>query len=138
MRKFVCLIVVVCVIVSTVSTALASPPHAASQLVLPEGDKMNDKQLEQVKGEFGPIVAGALVGAVGETFHYTTKPGKKSWRGFGKSVATGAAWGAALATVGLAGAIATGAKTAVSAASVAWAAWGNANIGALRGASEQF
>ena len=41
---------------------------------------LSDDEMAQVSGEVNPIVAGAIVGAVGSAFNYATSPGEKSVR----------------------------------------------------------
>jgi hypothetical protein len=83
------------------SLAQQTTSRQQQQVVLPEGQMMNDLELAQVEGEvvWTPILVGAGVGAAvgvgGKAIHCYTTPGSQcGWQQYAGAAAVGAAKGA--------------------------------------------
>jgi hypothetical protein len=123
------------VLVLLVSLAAVSP--AASATVEQWGDygvPLTEDELSAVEGEWGPILVGAISGAVTGGFAYACGTDNPTVRGLVGSVASGAAFGALGGTLTTLRAVATGGSVAFRAADAAWGSWAGANVGALKGA----
>jgi len=135
-KPLLALLVALMLVMSSAVNVMAAPLPFDLAALSQYGEVIPDSQMDEVEGEFNPLLAGAIAGAVGGAAYYATSPGEKSLSGLAVAVGVGAVGGAVTSAATVLAAIATGTKVVTTAASTAWAAFGSANAGALTGALE--
>lgn len=130
---FLCLVLIMSL---TMQAGAAAPtPKQLPANIADFGVPMSDEEMDEVTGTWGWIVLGAAGGALQGAISYSLSHADNgfSWKELGVATLTGAAFGAAGATVGTVAVLARGGSLAVKAAEVGWTMWGSANMGVFHG-----